>query len=75
MEMQFFHNFYSLKKYNRIIFDEITEVHIAFAKIGPPIQGFIDFALFIPRIFLPSNPITHKSFLIASIYLKTLHNY
>ena len=64
-----------LKKYNMIIFDEIKEVHIGFAKIGPPIQGFTDFALFIPRIFLPSNPITHKNFLIASIYLKTENNH
>ena len=72
-------NFYlckdCLKKYNIIIFDEIKEVHIGFAKIGPPIQGFTDIALFIPRIFLPSNPLTHKNFLMASIYLKTEHNY
>ena len=58
-----------------IIFDEIIEVHIGFAKIGPPIQGFTDFALFIPRIILPSNPLTHKNFLIASIYLKTKNNH
>lgn len=64
-----------LKKYIVIIFDEIKEVHIGFAKIGPPMQGFTDFALFIPRIFLPSNPLTHKSFLTASIYLKTEHNH
>ena len=64
-----------LKKYIMIIHDEIKEVHIGFAKIGPPIQGFTDIALFIPRIFLPSNPLTHKNFLIASIYLKTEHNY
>ena len=64
-----------LNKYIMIIFDEIKEVHVGFAKIGPPIQGFTDFALFVPRIFLPSNPLTHKSFVIASIYLKTEHNY
>jgi len=57
--------------YHNIIYDKIKEIHIGFAKIGPPVQGFTDFALFIPRIFLPSNPITHKVALAASLYIKT----
>ena len=57
--------------YNNIIYDKIKEIHIGFAKIDPPVQGFTDFALFIPRIFLLSNPITHKVALAASLYIKT----
>ena len=61
-----------LNKYLKIMFEKIIEVHIGFKKIGLPVQGLTDTLLFIPRMILPSNPLTHKVNILASLLIKTL---
>ena len=58
--------------YCKLMFDKIKEVHIGFKKVGPPVQPFTDIIMFLPRIFLYSNPLTHKNFILASLFLRTL---
>ena len=59
--------------YQEIINDSIEEVHIGFESqyFG---QAATNFLFAIPRFILPMNPITHKTFILASIYLKTYSN-
>lgn len=70
-------NFYlcitCLQNYEGIIYDVIEEVHIGFESqyFGQAVTNFL-FA--IPRFVLPMNPVTHKTFILASIYLKTSSN-
>lgn len=80
-ELHFFYchicNFYlclnCLSRYDKIIFDIIEEVHIGFEQkyYG---QGGLNFLLAIPRFVLPMNPLTHKTHILASLYLKTVSN-
>ena len=58
--------------YCKIMFEDIIEVHIGFKKVGLPVQGFTDVLLFIPRLILPSNPLTHKVNIVASLFLRLL---
>lgn len=40
---------------NILLDDEIKKMYLGFEKIGLPIHGFTDTALFLPKIFLPSR--------------------
>lgn len=57
--------------------DKIIKMHLGFEKIGLPIHGFSDTALFLPKIFLPSRTplISGKKWLHASLLLETQHGY
>ena len=60
-----------------ILDDEIVKMYLGFEKIGLPIHGFTDVALFLPRLFLPSRTpiVSGKKCYHASLLLETKNNY